>query len=123
MGALAMTPNPKYQAPFAPLIGDVRTGEYNDIAGLESLIDETTAGVIVEPVQGEGGIFPASVEFLQALRKRCDEVGAMLIFDEIHVDLSVPVRSGAIASIPRMPTLIWSTMAKPLANGFPIVLS
>ena len=120
MGALAMTPNPKYQAPFAPLIGDVRTGTYNDVAGLETLIDETTAGVIVEPVQGEGGIFPASLEFLQALRKRCDEVGAMLIYDEIQCGL---FRAGTLWCHSDYPTSAHPdmvTMAKPLANGFPI---
>ena len=120
MGALAMTPNPKYQAPFAPLIGAVRTGTYNDFANLDTLIDESTAGVIVEPVQGEGGIFPAKVEWLQALRKRCDEVGALLIFDEIQCGL---FRSGTLwchSSFPTdaHPDLI--TMAKPLANGFPV---
>lgn len=120
MGALAMTPNPKYQAPFAPLIGDVRTGEYNDIAGLESLVDEHTAGVIVEPVQGEGGIHPASLQFLQALRKRCDEVGAMLIYDEIQCGL---FRAGSLWCHSNLPTSAHPdmvTMAKPLANGFPI---
>ncbi|KAJ1021129.1 hypothetical protein NDA16_003915 [Ustilago loliicola] len=120
MGALAMTPNPKYQAPFAPLIGDVRTGVYNDVAGVESLIDETTAGVIVEPVQGEGGIFPASLEFLQALRKRCDQVGTMLIFDEIQCGL---FRAGTLWCHSEYPTNAHPdmvTMAKPLANGFPI---
>ena len=120
MGALAMTPNPKYQAPFAPLIGDVRTGEYNDVAGIEKLIDETTAGVIVEPVQGEGGIFPASLGFLQALRKRCDEVGAMLIFDEIQCGL---FRAGTLWCHSDYPTSAHPdmvTVAKPLANGFPI---
>ncbi|GAC94657.1 hypothetical protein PHSY_002230 [Pseudozyma hubeiensis SY62] len=120
MGALAMTPNPKYQAPFAPLIGDVRTGTYNDVAGVDSLVDETTAGVIVEPVQGEGGIYPASLEFLQALRKRCDEVGAMLIYDEIQCGL---FRAGTLWCHSDYPTSAHPdmvTMAKPLANGFPI---
>lgn len=120
MGALAMTPNPKYQAPFAPLIGDVKTGTYNDVSNLDSLIDENTAGVIVEPIQGEGGIFPASLEFLQALRKRCDEVGAMLIFDEIQCGL---FRAGTLWCHSNYPTSAHPdmvTMAKPLANGFPI---
>lgn len=120
MGALSMTPNPKYQAPFAPLIGDVRIGTYNDVAGLESLIDETTAGVIIEPIQGEGGVFPASLEFLQALRKRCDEVGAMLIYDEIQCGL---FRTGTLWCHSDYPTSAHPdmvTMAKPLANGFPI---
>ncbi|CEH13672.1 acetylornithine aminotransferase [Ceraceosorus bombacis] len=120
MGALAMTPNPKYQAPFAPLLGDVKTGHYNSFEGLHELIDDKTAGVIVEPVQGEGGIFPAKLEWLQALRKRCDEVKALLIFDEIQCGLW---RSGSLWCHSNFPTnahpdLI--TMAKPLANGFPI---
>ena len=120
MGALAMTPNPKYQAPFAPLIGDVVTGEYNSLEGLDTLITSKTAGVIVEPVQGEGGIFPAKLEWLQALRKRCDEVGALLIFDEIQCGL---FRSGTLwchseFPVDAHPDMV--TMAKPLANGFPI---
>lgn len=120
MGALAMTPNPKYQAPFAPLIGDVHSGEYNSFDGLNELVNEKTAGVIVEPVQGEGGIFPASLEWLQALRKRCNEVGALLIFDEIQCGL---FRSGTLwchseFPVDAHPDLI--TMAKPLANGFPV---
>lgn len=120
MGALSMTPAPKYQAPFAPLIGDTHLGTYNSFEGLETLINEKTAGVIVEPIQGEGGIFPANIEWLQALRKRCDEVGALLIFDEIQCGL---FRTGSLWCHSQMPTdahpdLI--TMAKPLANGFPI---
>lgn len=120
MGALSLTPAPKYQAPFAPLIPNVRTGTYNSTADLGTLIDEQTAGVIVEPIQGEGGIFPASLQFLRALRKRCDEVGALLIFDEIQCGL---MRTGTLWCHSEMPTdahpdLV--TMAKPLANGFPI---
>jgi len=120
MGALSMTPNPKYQAPFAPLIGDVSTGTYNDISSLTTLITESTAGVIIEPLQGEGGIFPANPEFLKALRKRCNEVKAVLIFDEIQCGL---FRSGDLWFHSELekechPDLV--TIAKPLANGFPI---
>lgn len=120
MGALSMTPAPKYQAPFAPLIPNVRTGVYNDIEQLDTLIDDKTAGVIVEPVQGEGGIFPAQLDFLLALRKRCDEVGALLMYDEIQCGL---FRSGTLwchseLPVEAHPDLV--TMAKPLANGFPI---
>ena len=85
MGSLSITSNPKYQAPFQPLIPNVDIGTYNDVQGLKELITEDTCGVIVEPVQGEGGVHSASVEFLRALRKRCDEVNAVLIFDEIQV--------------------------------------
>lgn len=85
MGALSVTSNPKYQAPFAPLIPGVDVGKVNDIEGIKSLIVDDTCAVIVEPVQGEGGIHPVNVEWLRAVRQRCDEVGAVLIFDEIQV--------------------------------------
>lgn len=85
MGALSVTSNPGYQKPFTPLIPGVDVGKLNDLEGLKSLVGEDTCAVIVEPVQGEGGIHDASEEWLRALRKRCDEVGAVLIFDEIQV--------------------------------------
>jgi acetylornithine aminotransferase len=87
MGALSVTPNPKYQAPFAPLIPDVRVGELNDYAAIESLIDETVCGVIVEPIQGEGGLNEGERKWFAAIGKRCREVGAVLIYDEIQVSL------------------------------------
>jgi acetylornithine aminotransferase len=103
MGALSGTWNPKYQAPFAPLIPGFVMGCLNGIGALQHTITEKTCGVIVEPIQaspysrtdttitdssalqGEGGIVEAKEEFLRAIRKRCDEVGALLIFDEIQV--------------------------------------
>ena len=85
MGALSVTSNPKYQNPFKPLIPGVDVGKLNHFEGLESLVGENTCAVIVEPIQGEGGIHAASEEWLRALRKRCDEVDAVLIFDEIQV--------------------------------------
>ncbi|KAL9940593.1 hypothetical protein V8E36_000081 [Tilletia maclaganii] len=120
MGALAMTPNKKYQQPFAPLLGQIKTGTYNSTADLHTLIDETTAGVIVEPIQGEGGINPGDLDFLRALRKRCSEVGALLIYDEIQCGL---FRAGTLwchseYPLDAHPDLV--TMAKPLANGYPI---
>ena len=91
-GALSVTPQPKYQAPFAPMVPGVKIGELNDIDGLTNLVDESTCGVIVEPIQGEGGVYEASEEFLRALRERCNKVGAVLIYDEIQV--SHQVRAG-----------------------------
>lgn len=87
MGALSVTPNPKYQAPFAPLIPGVRVGELNDMdeARINALVDENTCGVIVEPIQGEGGVTAAKPEWLEMLAKRAREVGAVLIYDEIQV--------------------------------------
>lgn len=119
-GALSVTPNPKYQAPFGPMVPEVKTGTFNDVDGLEALIDENTAGVIVEPIQGEGGVNPATPEFLVALRKRCTEVGAALIFDEIQCGLS---RTGSLWAHQNFPAEVQPdilTVAKALGNGFPI---
>ncbi|RDB23277.1 Acetylornithine aminotransferase, mitochondrial [Hypsizygus marmoreus] len=120
MGALSVTSNPKYQAPFAPLIPGVDVGQLNDVEGLQSLIGENTCAVIVEPVQGEGGINVANADWLRALRKRCDEVGAVLIFDEIQCGL---YRTGTLWAHSGLPVDCHPdivTMAKPLANGYPI---
>ena len=85
LGALSLTPQPKYQKPFAPLLPGVKIGKMNDVPAIENLIDDTTCGVIVEPIQGEGGVYEASEEFLTAIRERCNRVGAVLIYDEIQV--------------------------------------
>jgi len=85
MGALSATPNPKYQKPFAPMVPGYTYGAYNDVAGINDLVTEETCGVIVEPIQGEGGVNVGSPDFLIALSKRCREVGAVLIYDEIQV--------------------------------------
>jgi len=88
-GALSVTPNPKYQAPFTPLIPGVRVGELNnmDEERMKGLLDESVCGVIVEPIQGEGGVQACQVEWLEMLGRRCREVGAVLIYDEIQVSV------------------------------------
>ncbi|KAJ1311019.1 hypothetical protein OPQ81_009525 [Rhizoctonia solani] len=120
MGALSATTNSKYQAPFAPLVPGFDVGQYNDVAGINKLVGQDTCAVIVEPVQGEGGVHGANEEFLRALRKRCDEVGAVLIFDEIQCGLYRSGKLWAHAAFPTdcHPDIV--TMAKPLANGFPV---
>ncbi|GAA5910134.1 aspartate aminotransferase family protein [Sporobolomyces salmoneus] len=120
MGALSATWQEKYQAPFAPLVPGFVPATLNDIQGINEAVTEKTCGVIVEPIQGEGGILEASEEFLRALRKRCDEVGALLIFDEIQCGLG---RTGSFWAHGSFPTDCHPdvlTMAKPLANGLPI---
>lgn len=82
--ALSTTWNPPYRAPFEPLIPGVRFLPFGDAKALAEGIDEGTCAVIVEPVQGEAGAIPAPRGFLAAVRKRCDEVGALLIFDEVQ---------------------------------------
>lgn len=126
MGALSATPNPKYQTPFSPMLPGFKYGNYNDIEQLQTLVTENTCGVIVEPIQGEGGVNVATPEFLAALRKRCDEVGAVLIFDEIQCGLS---RTGSLWAHAH-PSLAPAqgqaahpdilTSAKALGNGIPI---
>ena len=120
MGALSATPNPKYQKPFAPMLPGFRYGDYNDVKAVKDLVTENTCGVIVEPIQGEGGVIVATEEFLVALAKRCREVGAVLIYDEIQCGLSRTGTLWAHANLPKEahPDII--TTAKALGNGFPI---
>jgi len=120
MGSLSATPNPKYQKPFAPMLPGFRYGTYNDIAGINELVTEKTCGVIIEPIQGEGGVNVASQEFLLALRKRCTEVGAVLIHDEIQCGLGRTGKLWAHAELPREAHPDIVTTAKALGNGFPI---
>ncbi|KAF9986520.1 acetylornithine aminotransferase [Mortierella antarctica] len=120
MGALSATPNPKYQKPFLPLVPGFAHAPFNDVKAVDSFVTEETCAVIVEPIQGEGGINVASEAFLKKLRSRCDEVGALLIFDEIQCGIG---RTGKLwahqnYSHECVPDML--TMAKPLANGFPI---
>ncbi|KIX06379.1 uncharacterized protein Z518_04355 [Rhinocladiella mackenziei CBS 650.93] len=117
-GSLSATPNKKYQPPFGPMLPGFRYGKYNDVASVEELVNENTAGVIVEPIQGEGGINVATPEFLQALRKRCNEVGAVLIFDEIQCGLSRTGDLWAHTASGVHPDIL--TSAKALGNGVPI---
>jgi acetylornithine aminotransferase len=120
MGALSATPNPKYQAPFAPMVPGFRYGNFNDVDAVKDLVTEATCGVIVEPIQGEGGVNVATPEFLLALRKRCTEVGAVLIYDEIQCGLGRTGTFWAHAGYPKecQPDVL--TTAKALGNGFPI---
>ncbi|KAG8893239.1 acetylornithine aminotransferase [Tulasnella sp. 408] len=120
MGALSATTNPKYQKPFEPLIPGFSVGELNDYEGVSKMIDSDTCAVIVEPVQGEGGLSVCEADWLRLLRKRCDEVGAVLIFDEIQCGLYRTGTLWAHSSLPVdcHPDIV--TMAKPLANGYPI---
>lgn len=120
MGSLSATPNPKYQKPFSPMVPGFRYGRYNVEARITDLVTERTCGVIVEPIQGEGGVNVANPSFLQALRKRCNEVGAVLIYDEIQCGLSRTGQLWAHQSLPDSAHPDILTTAKALGNGFPI---
>jgi len=102
------------------MVPGFRYGIYNDVEGLRDLVTESTCGVIVEPIQGEGGVIVATEAFLIALAARCKEVGAVLIYDEIQCGLSRTGTFWAHGSLPKEahPDII--TTAKALGNGFPI---
>lgn len=120
MGSLSATPNPKYQKPFSPMVPGFKYGTYNDEGGLESLITERTCGVMIETIQGEGGINVATRSFLQALAQRCKAVGAVLIYDEIQCGLSRTGQLWAHQNLPPSAHPDILTTAKALGNGFPI---
>ena len=84
MGALSCTWDPKYREPFAPLVPGVSHAVHDDLASFERCIGGDTAAVVVEVVQGEGGVRPASAGFLRGLRQLCDERGALLVVDEVQ---------------------------------------
>jgi len=117
-GALAATPREKYQAPFRPLLPGVRIAPFNDLAGTAAVMDDDVCAVVVEPVQGEGGVHPVDPDFLHGLRDLCDQHNALLIFDEIQCGLG---RTGALwahQGYGVTPDLL--TAAKPLAGGLPM---
>ncbi|KAL9127448.1 MAG: hypothetical protein Q9217_003685 [Psora testacea] len=120
MGSLSATPNPKYQKPFEPMIPGFKYGIYNDISSINYLITGETCGVLIEPIQGEGGVNVATPDFLQALRDRCNEVGAVLVYDEIQCGLSRTGMLWAHANLPPSAHPDILTTAKALGNGFPI---
>jgi acetylornithine/N-succinyldiaminopimelate aminotransferase len=84
MGSLAATPRPKYQDPFLPLMPGVRFAEYNDLASARLQMDDSVCAILVEPIQGEGGIHVAAPEFLEGLRALADEFDALLVYDEVQ---------------------------------------
>lgn len=116
MGALACTANPRYRQPFEPLIGGVRFATYNELDSVN--LDGEVAAVIVEPIQGEGGVQPASPEFLQGLRRMCDARDVLLIFDEVQCGLGRTGKLWAHQDYGVEPDIM--TLAKPLGGGLPI---
>jgi acetylornithine/LysW-gamma-L-lysine aminotransferase len=118
MGALATTWKNKYKKPYEPLIGDVEFVPYDDPDAMQEAVDEETAAVIVEPVQGEGGIHPASAEFLQATREATTEAGAALIFDEVQTGVGRTGTLWACETAGVVPDML--TAAKGLGNGLPV---
>lgn len=118
LAALAATHKPEIQEGFGPLPAGFQYIEWNDTQRLLSSIDETTAAVLLEPIQGEGGIHAATQEYLEKVRAACDEVGALLIFDEIQCGMGRCGTLFAYESFGIKPDVI--TLAKGIANGMPL---
>ena len=118
MGALAATWKQKYKKPFEPLAGAFETVPYGDSEALADAVDEETAAVIVEPIQGEGGINPAPEGYLEVAREQCNETGAALVFDEIQTGLGRTGDVWACEGEGVTPDIL--TSAKGLASGLPL---
>lgn len=117
-GALATTHKAKYREPFAPLMPGVRFSPFNDLEAVKQVLDDDVCAVIVEPIQGEGGITPATEEFLQGLRALCDAHNALLIFDEIQCGGGRTGTLWAHEQYGVTPDIM--VFAKPLGGGLPI---
>ncbi|MBK5199949.1 MAG: aspartate aminotransferase family protein [Spirochaetaceae bacterium] len=116
-GSLSTTGQAKYQESFFPLLEGVSYATYNDIKSVEALISSTTCAIIVEPIQGEGGIIPADKEFLQGLRELADKNDLILIFDEVQCGMGRTSEVFAFQSYGVTPDVV--TLAKALGGGLP----
>ena len=118
MGALSVTGNEKYRKPFEPLIGGVRFADYNDLESVKSQLTDKTCGIILETVQGEGGIYPATEEFLKGVQALCEEHDLVLILDEIQCGMGRTGSMFAWQEYGVMPDVM--TCAKALGCGVPV---
>jgi acetylornithine/N-succinyldiaminopimelate aminotransferase len=118
LGSLSATWTAKYREPFEPLLPGVSFCPFGDMGAVEAALTPRTAAVCIEPVQGEGGVRPASAEFLQALSRLCAERGALLILDEVQCGLGRTGKLFAFQHAGVTPDIL--TLAKPLGGGIPL---
>lgn len=118
MGALSVTGNAHYREAFEPGIGNVRFASFNDLASVRELADRKTCAVIMETVQGEGGIYPSDETFIRGVRELCDDMGILLILDEIQCGMGRTGYMFAWEKYGVKPDIV--TMAKALGNGVPV---
>lgn len=118
MGALSVTGNSHYQEPFKPLIGGIKFADFNDLESVKAQITEKTCAIILETVQGEGGIYPAEKSFLEGIRKLCDERDILLILDEIQCGMGRTGTMFAYEAYGVKPDIM--TSAKALGCGVPV---
>jgi len=117
-GSLSATPQETKQEPFAPLVPGFKVVRREDAAGVDAAVDDRTAAILIEPVQGESGIHPVPVEVLQAAREACDRHGALLIFDEVQCGMGRTGSLWAYEQLGVVPDVM--TLAKGLGGGLPI---
>lgn len=118
MGALSVTGNPKYQEPFLPLIGNIQFAKFNDFASVLDQVNSNTCAIILETIQGEGGIYPVEADFLKSVRELCDQKDILLILDEIQCGMG---RTGSMFAWQQYgvkPDIM--TTAKALGCGVPV---
>ena len=118
IGAVSVTGHKEYREPFEPMLPGVSFATYNDLDSVKALVNDRTCAIIMETIQGEGGINPATQEFLEGVRKICDENDILLILDEIQCGMG---RSGSYFAWQQMgvkPDIM--TMAKAIGNGIPV---
>ncbi|MBP5153205.1 MAG: aspartate aminotransferase family protein [Lachnospiraceae bacterium] len=118
MGALSVTGNPKYREAFEPGIGNIKFAKMNDLESVKELVNDKTCAIIFETVQGEGGIYPATEEFIKGVRKLCDERDILLILDEIQCGMGRTGYMFAWQKYGVKPDIM--TVAKALGCGVPI---
>jgi acetylornithine/LysW-gamma-L-lysine aminotransferase len=117
-GALSATWEPKYRQPFEPLVPDFAHVPYDNLEALAQVVDEQTAAVLLEPIQGEGGVRPASPGYLEEVRRLCDEHGALLLVDEVQTGFGRTGRLFAIEHSGVTPDMM--ALAKSIAGGLPM---
>lgn len=117
-GAITATGQPKYHEGFEPMVPGFRYAEFNDLDSVAALVTDKTAAILVEPIQGEGGVRPATPEFLTGLRHLCDSEGVLLLFDEVQTGMG---RTGTLFAYQQYgvePDIM--SLAKGLGGGLPI---
>ncbi|MDR1771339.1 MAG: aspartate aminotransferase family protein [Hungatella sp.] len=117
-GALSVTGNDHYQEPFKPLLPGIKFADFNDLDSVKELVNHKTCAIIMETVQGEGGIYPANEEFLKGVRALCDEHDMLLILDEIQCGMGRTGEMFAWQKYGVKPDVM--TVAKALGNGVPV---
>lgn len=118
MGALAVTGNKHYREAFGPMIPGIKFAQFNDLDSVKALVNDKTCAIIFETVQGEGGVYPATKEFIEGVRKLCDERGILLILDEIQCGMGRTGSMFAYQQYEVKPDIV--TVAKALGCGVPV---